>query len=354
MTFLPTQSNATEAQAKALYQRAIVIDALARPNFMNVPWPPEGPLTPQQVENARTSGITAVNATVSGSDFEKSVRRISMFYAEVDKHPTVFMLIRKHSDIARAKSANCLGIILGFQEADMIGRDLSRLDVFQELGVRIFQLTYNDRNLLGDGSLESGDAGLSALGNDAVRRLNALGIAVDLSHCGTRTTADGIAVSAKPVLITHSGCREVYRHPRNKEDRELKALADKGGVIGIYLMPFLGGAPGAPTVDLLIRHIEHAIRVCGIEHVGIGSDLSITPVEETPEYTRLQNATTDARKAAGISAPDEDRKLYIPELNHPRRLESIAIALAKRGHPSATIEKIIGGNFHRVLGEIWK
>lgn len=296
--------------------------------------------------------MTAINVTVS-ADFEKTVRNIGFWYSEIEKHPDVFTLVRRHADIARAKRENKMGSILGFQDTEMLARDLTRLDLFKDLGVLIIQLTYNIRNYLGDGPLEPADGGLSFFGRQVVARMNELGIAVDLSHCGTRTTADGIAFSKKPVLITHSGCREVYRHPRSKEDRELKALAGKGGVIGIYLMPFLGGGPGAPTQDLLIRHIEHAFNVCGADHVGIGSDLSVTPVEETVEYRKAHDTILSRRKSDGISAPDEDRTVYIPELNNPRRLELIALALSRRGHSSSVIEKVIGGNFQRVLGEIW-
>ena len=206
----------------------------------------------------------------------------------------------------------------------MLERDLSRLDVFHRLGVRIIQLTYNDRNIIGDGCLEPGDAGLSAYGRQVVERMNALGIAVDLSHCGTRTTADGIAASTKPPLITHSGCREVYRHPRSKEDRELKAMADKGGVLGIYFMPFIGQGTGAPTVEMLMRQIDHALKVCGADHVGIGSDLSTAPIEETPEYLREPRRSSTVAPRAASRRRTRSRPLFIPELNHPRRIEGVA------------------------------
>ena len=223
---------------------------------------------------------------------------IALWIGEADRYPTLLSIVRRHADIARAKKEGTLGLILGFQNTEMLERDLSRLDVFHRLGVRIIQLTYNDRNLVGDGCLEPGDAGLSAFGRQVVERMNELGIAVDLSHCGTRTTADGIAASTKPPLITHSGCREVYRHPRSKEDRELKAMADKGGVIGIYFMPFIGPGTGAPTVEMLMRQIDHALKVCGADHVGIGSDLSTTPIEETPEYLREHKSFVDGSRRA--------------------------------------------------------
>ena len=336
-----------------LYQRSIVIDALANPGSMNVSWPPRGPLSQKQRDAIQGSGITAINVTVSADTFEATTRTIALWSGEAARYPELLTIVQRHADLAAAKKSGTLGLILGFQNTEMIERELSRLEVFSRLGVRIIQLTYNDRNIVGDGCLEPGDAGLSAFGRQVVAEMNRLGIAVDLSHCGTRTTADGIAASTRPPLITHSGCREVYRHPRSKEDRELKAMADKGGVVGIYFMPFIGPGDGAPTVDMLMRQIDHALNVCGTDHVGIGSDLSITPIEETPEYLNEHKSFVGGRAKRGISAPDEHRPLFIPELNHPRRLEGVVRAMAARGHSEAVIEKVIGGNFHRTFKEIW-
>jgi membrane dipeptidase len=348
-----TRLRAASSQDDAtLYQRAIVIDALANPGSMNVSWPPRGPLSQKQRDAIASSGITAINVTVS-ADFEGSVRNIALWQGEADLYPALLSIVRRHGDIEKAKREKTLGLILGFQNTDMIDRDIARLDMFYRLGIRIIQLTYNDRNFVGDGCLEPANGGLSQFGREVVARINALGIAVDLSHCGTQTTADGIAASAKPPLITHSGCREVYRHPRSKEDRELKAMADKGGVVGIYFMPFIGPGPGAPTTEMLMRQIDHAIKICGVDHVGIGSDLSTTPIEESPEYLREHKAFVDGRAKRGISAPDESRPLFIPELNHSRRLEGVVRGLRQRKYASDVIEKIIGGNFHRVFKEIW-
>lgn len=336
-----------------LYRRSIVIDALANPGSMNVSWPPRGPLSPKQREAIASSGITAINVTVSADTFEATTRNIALWQGEADRYPALLSVVRRHADIAQAKKEGTLGLMLGFQNTEMLERDLARLEVFHRLGVRIIQLTYNDRNIVGDGCLETGNAGLSQFGRQVVEQMNTLGIAVDLSHCGTQTTADGIATSTKPPLITHSGCREVYRHPRSKEDRELKAMADKGGVIGIYFMPFIGRGTGAPTVEMLMRQIAHALKVCGTDHVGIGSDLSTAPIDETPEYLREAKAFVDGRIARGISAPDESRPLFIPELNHSRRIEGVTRGLQQQKYPAAVIEKIIGGNFHRAFKEIW-
>ena len=183
--------------------------------------------------------------------------------------------------------------------------------------------------------------------------MNTQGVGVDLSHCGHKTTAEGIAASAKPPLITHTGCNAIHEHPRNKYDSELKALADKGGVVGIYLMPYLGGAPNQPSKELVMQHIDHALKICGEDHVGIGTDGGIEKVELTPEQEKAFKDDVAHRKAAGVSAPEEDRYPYVPDFNGPRKFELIATELQKRGYRSATIEKVLGGNWYRVFGEIW-
>jgi membrane dipeptidase len=272
-----------------------------------------------------------------------------------EANPDRYLVVRRHSDIRRAKASGALGLILGFQTTEMLGEELSRLAVFRGLGVRIMQLTYNERSLYGDGCLEAANAGLSNLGREAVARMNALGIAVDVSHSGQRTTAEAIEASAKPILISHTGCRAVFDNPRNKDDAALRALAERGGVAGIYLMPYLSAGPGPITVDDLLRHVDHAVGVCGEDHVGIGSDQGIVPIDDNAEYRRQLREEIEARKKAGVSAPGEsvDRPPFIPELNAPNRMEAIAAALAARGYKTPAIEKILGGNLHRVLGEIW-
>jgi len=287
---------------------------------------------------------------VGRADFETVVAGLAFWNSQVEANPERLCVIRRHTEIDAAKRAGKLGMIFGFQRTAMLGEDLGRIKLFRDLGVRIMQLTYNNRTLYGDGCLETSDAGLSLLGRQAIREMNRLGVAVDLSHCGHRTTAEG--ASSKPVVLSHVGCNALHTHPRNKSDSELRAMAEKGGVAGIYLMPFLD-IRGPRNTDLVVRHIEHAINVCGEDHVGVGSDLSIQPIEESPEYKKAAAEFVASRRRAGGGAPGEDLPLYIPELNHPRRIESIAVALGARGYSASTIGKIIGGNFHRVLGLSW-
>jgi membrane dipeptidase len=337
-----------------LYRRAIVIDG-ASDAF---PTGPDAfPVDPRMIVAAAASGVTAINFTVvgPGTGFEETVAAIAAAQRAVEANPDRYLMVRRHSDIMRAKKSGALGLILGFQTTEMLGEGISRLSLFRGLGVRIMQLTYNARSLYGDGCLEPANAGLSNLGREAVAQMNALGIAVDVSHCGQRTTAEAIEVSAKPILITHTGCRAVFDNPRNKDDAALRALADRGGVVGIYLMPYLSAGPGPITVGDLLRHIDHAVSVCGEDHVGIGSDQEIVPVDDNAEYRRRLREEIEARKKAGVSAPGEsaDRPPFIPELNTANRMEGIAAALAGKGYRPATIEKILGANFDRALGEIW-
>jgi membrane dipeptidase len=258
-------------------------------------------------------------------------------------------------DIEAAKAGRRLGIIYGFQDAAMLEGQVERLTQFHNLGVRIIQLTYNTRNELGDGALEPDNRGLTEFGRAAVERMNELGILIDLSHCGARTTADAIDVSRRPVAITHAGCAALAQNSRNKTDEMLKQLANRGGLFGVNLMPFLRENGQAYAADV-IRHIEHAWNVSGEEHVGIGTDGFIGAVHLTPEYRQQLKEELNRRRAAGISAPGETEDVVplIPDLNEPRRLERLGSLLHQRGHSARRIEKLLGANFLRVAREAWR
>jgi len=334
------------------YDEAVVIDFLGSPGYFNYPENP--PLDQTMVENARGSGITAMNVTVSAGDTASTLGRMSPWFANVEQWPDVFRMVRSVEQLHDAKTSGRVGIVLGFQDTTPYEGELSRVGVFHDLGVRVVQLTYNVRNLVGDGCLEPGNAGLSTYGHAVVERLNELGSIVDLSHCGKRTTAEGIRASTAPVGITHTGCTAVAPHPRSKDDEELRAAAEGGGVVGIYLMPFLSPGRESTTGDL-VAHIEHALNVCGADHVGIGSDLSITPIDGSDEYWSKHREFVAGRIAAGVAAPAEDPDVLftVPELNSHRRMELIAEALASRGHNDRVIEKVIGSNWLRLAGEVW-
>ncbi len=337
-----------DASIGALYKNAIVIDSLCAP-LVDM----DAPLTPEILQAVLQSGITAINFTISDPTFEGTVGNIAAVESLVEQHPEIFLIVRRHSDIARAKHENKIGILPGFQYTAFLEEKPERIEMFRQFGVRIMQLTYNNRSIFGDGCLEPGNAGLSKAGMAAVKKMNDLGVAVDLSHSGYRTTSEGIAESAKPVLITHSGCAAIYPHPRNKPDEILKSLADRGGYFGVYLMPYVVASPTVPTREHVLDHVVHAINVCGADHVGIGSDGSIQKTVLTDEQKAAFDKDIARRKQLGIEAPGEDRYPYVPDLNGPDHMEIIATELAKRGQPASVIEKVLGANFQRVIGEIW-
>ena len=339
------------------YGDATVIDALSGPIQFNIPQ--QGlPLDEAAIDAVRSSGITAVNLTVNAqpsegrSALEATDAKMAAWADQIAARPDVLRLVESVEDVRDAKETGRLGVIFGFQDGVPFEDDLERISDFHGRGLRIAQLTYNVGNRLGSGSLVPSDDGLTELGREAVARLDETRILVDLSHCGARTTLDGIEASTRPVSITHSGCNALYRHPRNKDDATLRRLADRGGVVGIYLMPFLNEA-GPPSAEDVVAHIEHALSVCGEDHVGIGTDQGIVPLDVGGDFQQRFDEVSAMRSAAGIAAPREDTVPYVPELNHPRRLETIATMLAARGHASPVIEKILGDNFLRLFREVW-
>ncbi len=354
---LPVVARGENAQSWSPYNAAMVVDALGAPGSTS--FGSRVPLTASDLADVKASGLTALNVTVSGvgsyaKDFEETLRNIAFWEEQVAAHPDALMKVIRSGDLDEAKKSGRLGLIYGFQDGTPLGESLERLDLFYDLGVRIIQFTYNLRNLVGDGCLEPGDAGLSLFGRKLIARMNEKHMLVDLSHCGRRTTLESIEISKQPVAITHAGCTAVADLPRNKTDEQLRKLADKGGVVGIYLMPYLRTA-GQQMADDVIKHIEHALKICGEDHVGIGTDGMISAVNVTPEFRKKFHDEIEERRKRGISAPGErdDVFTFAPDLNTPRRFETLASLLSKRGHSDSQIEKIIGGNFSRLFRDVW-
>ena len=337
------------AKAKTLYNRAFVLDC----NTLASIGLATGTEEMQLLRAVRESGVSAVKSTLGGAGGTSAQAEADIAAADrlVQKHADLLHKVRVPADLDREGR---LGVIYSFEAASPLEDKIERIEHFRRLGVLVMQLTYNRRTPFGAGCLdgdESNAGGLTELGRQAVARMNAIGVAVDLSHCNTRTTAEGIAASRKPPIFSHAGCRAIYRHPRSKEDREMKALADKGGVMGIYMLPFLTASPKQPALADYMDHLAYALKICGEDHIGVGSDVSFQPT--TAGDLEAIRKDVEQRKAAGISAPGEDRPPYIPDLNTPRKMETIADAMLKRGYPSRVVEKVLGENFRRVFREIW-
>jgi len=334
-----------------LYRNAIVIDGNLVP-----PIDPDAALDKATAKAIRTSGLTAIKATIggSGNDYATTTQDIAAFDSAIAKNPDLLMQIRSAADIALAKSRGKLGIIYSFEGVNMLDGKIERIAEFSARGVRVMQLSYNKPSPFASGVLSPQPSpGLTPLGRDAIARMNALGVSLDLSHADEKSTLDAIAVSSKPVLVTHAGCSAVYAHPRNKSDAVLRAVAAKEGVVGIYELSFLAKYPAQPKLGDYIAHMAHALDVCGEDHVGIGSDALLMPFDTSRESMQAWNKDIADRKAAGVSAPGEGPPPFVIGLNRPDRSALIATALSKRGYPDRVVEKVLGANFQRVFEQTW-
>lgn len=340
------------------YERAIVIDALGALSDPDSGATPESEPSAQLLRDLRASGLTVVSVTLSvgstGDRIAKAIRRIATLDEKVAAAPDVLMRVRKAADINTAKSTRRLGLIYNVQDTSLLENDLTRVAMLRDLGLRVMQMTYNTRNLVGDGCLERADAGLSNIGRDLVAELNRVRVVMDLSHGGRATIAEAIREAKAPPVISHTGCRDLHNHPRNVYDTELRGLSAKGGVVGIYFMPFLVSQGNATKADL-IRHIEHAVNVCGEDHVGLGTDGNISATVIDAEYRDGMREEYEARVAQGIAAPGEspDMHQFILDYNDPRRFLKLAEDLDARGWSGRRIEKLLGANFARVYTEVW-
>ncbi|ATP18246.1 MULTISPECIES: dipeptidase [Sphingobium] len=338
----------------------IVINALGGLGDPNQPADSLVPqFSPRVLAEAHASGLTAVNITigyVSGSDdpFVQSVREVAETDAQIRANSRDLMKILTAADISRAKAEGKVGLIYGFQNGAMMGQDASRVDIFANLGVRIFQLTYNPANQLGDGSMAPGNRGLTPFGREVVARCNAQRVMVDLSHSGEQTCLEAARISKQPISINHTGCRAVTNLPRNKTDAELKLVADRGGFIGIYFMPFLD-LSGHARAEHVVAHIDHAVKLCGEDHVGIGTDGTVTQIDDLKAYEAVLAKEIAARQAAGISAKGErsDTYPFVVDLRGPDQFRKLVGLLRAKGYSTARIEKILGGNFLAYAEMIW-
>jgi membrane dipeptidase len=245
-------------------------------------------------------------------------------------------------------------VIFSFEGVECLESSIARIEEFAGLGVKVMQLSYNLPSPFGAGVLSDPALGLTDLGREAIAAMNAHGVALDLSHSNPATTSAAMEASTKPVLMTHGGCSAVHDHPRNKTDDQLRALAARGGVFGIYDLPYLTPSPREATLDDYMAHMTHALSVAGEDHVGIGSDTAFSGIPDTPESRAALQRQNEERRRAGVAAPGEDaRPLFVQGLNDARRCETIAGALLQRGYPARVAEKVLGANFLRAFGEIW-
>ena len=354
----PSIVNAKSTVGPGWYDRAIIIDALGGTGD---PYAPNDQLRWSDRAWSETvgTGVTVVRDTIfpvgNGADpwgdYQREIAtRKSIFSANPDR----LLLIRSAADILKAKREKKFGVLIGTQDTCMVGPDLDRLATMKKDGVMTVQLTYNLRNLSGDGSLEPANSGLSNLGRDTIRRIESEKQLLDLAHGGARTIEEAIAYAKRPLVISHTGARALMDHPRNTSDASMKAVADKGGVVGVYFMPYLR-ADMHPAAADVIANVEHIAKVVGEDHVGIGTDNGVLPLSMDPVNKKRMDDWQRQRIKLGIAAPGEAVGVYpyVADYNSVDRYRRFVSDLQKRGWTEARLEKLMGGNFLRVYRDAW-
>lgn len=343
----PTKYSARTLRA---VERALVIDMLAPLKLDFAPEAYAGRMSDAEAEMFRSCGITGFHNSVGTGGpaaVEETLQFMAAWQGYVGRNSHVFTLVDTAADLDRAKAQRKVAVIMGLQNSEHF-RKKEDVKAFYQLGQRCSQLTYNAQNLLGSGSTERVDGGLSDFGVEIVKAMNEVGMLVDVSHCGDRTTLDAIEVSAVPIAITHSNCRGIFNHPRLKTDEAIRKLAARGGVMGITGVRMFVRDKEPTTIEHIVDHIDHVVKLTAIEHVGIGSDADLNGYDDMPEE---QGKMLRAAYKASYGFRD---KIDIEGFDHPRKIFDLTEALFRRGYSEQNIIAVLGGNFRRLLGEIWK
>ena len=305
-------------------------------------------------------GYTAANVTVKDpiATFEDAFDSMSHWLALATRADGDWMLVEKASDIARAKAAGKVGLVMGWQETKLLGDRIERAAMFHRMGLRCCQLTYNEASQVGDGCLEPRNAGLTRFGHQVVEEFNRLGVAIDLSHVGERTSLDAAKHSRKPVLLSHANAKAVHDRVRNKSDEVIKAVVATGGLVGASIHGFMnwGSDPAVPpSMAGFIDQVRYLVNLVGIEHISFGTDFAAVGNPQAADFflemsaTRYGSGTGDYVRAFGNSL--EGR--FPATLNNPRLMARKTDALLAAGFSEDAVERIMGGNLLRVLAEIW-
>ena len=340
------------------YDRSIIIDGLGGFGDPNAP-DSVSRYTDRGWADTIATGVTVVRDTVMPvgnvpNAWAAYQQDMEAKRATFGANPDRLIHVRSAADILKAKREKKFGVVIGTQDSAMVGPELDRIAQFRKDGVLTVQLTYNNGNLAGDGSLEPRNAGLTKLGKATIERIETEKLLLDLSHGGARTMAEAAVFAKRPLVISHTGARALVDHPRNTADDTIKAVADKGGVVGVYFMPYLS-TDSHPTGAMLLDHVEHIARVAGEDHVGIGTDNGVLPTILDAATKAKLDENQRMRIRTGIAAPGEAVGVYpfMPDYNSVDRYRRFAADLQKRGWSEARLEKLMGGNFLRVYREAW-
>lgn len=343
------------ARAISLIEENLVIDMLSimaplDDLFINTKPDYSFDLADGQVAKLQSMGINVFHPAVGigGPNARpQALRFVAAHNARIANRPDLYSRIDSAADLEAARSSGKLGVIIGIQNSDhfVTADDVGR---FHALGQRVSQLTYNTQNRIGSGSTEREDGGISDFGVSVIGKMNAFGMAVDVSHSGDRTTLDACELSAKPVLFTHSNSRVLSGgHPRTKTDEAIRKMAASGGVMGITGVRSFVKKDEPTTIENMIDHYDHVIGLVGIEHVGIGSDM------DPDGYDDMKPDNLKRLKANYKASYAFRDKLDTDGFDHPRRTYDLVEGLIRRGYTDPHIAAILGANFRRALGQIW-
>lgn len=332
-----------------LVERSLVIDMLAP---LKLDFRPEAyaePLSAADAAMFRSSGITGFHNSIGvggASAYDDALSFLAAWSGFAGRNADLFSLVGEASDLDKAKKQRKIAVIMGLQNADQF-REAKDVKAFHQLGLRCAQLTYNSQNLIGSGSTDRIDGGVSDYGVEIIKAMNEVGMLIDVSHCGDRTTLDAIELSPRPIAITHSNCRALNDHPRLKTDEAIRKLAAKGGVMGITGVRMFVSAKEPTTVENVVDHIDHVAKLVGIEHVGIGTDSDLMGYDDMPpdQYKQLK-----ASYKASYAFRD---KIDTDGFDHPQKIYDLTEALLRRGYGEDNVQAVLGGNFRRLLGESW-
>ena len=297
------------------------------------------------------SGLNAITKTMCDpKTFEREALNVALagirnFDAWIAANPSQVLKATSVADLDHARNEGKIAVFYLIQNSTPFGKELDMVDTFYGLGLRSVQVTYNYQNWVGAGCKERTNAGLSEFGLQMVAKLNDTNMLIDCSHANMRTMAETIEASRTPVIVSHTGCLAIHENIRNTTDANLKLLADNGGVVGIdQIRPHITTLKDG-ALQHYLDHIDHAVNVCGVDHVGIGSDRDHRYIDLTPEYL------AELRSEQGANFNEADLPWFMPELNGPRRMETLWDGLKGRGHSDGALEKIMGANVRRVYTE---
>ena len=307
------------------------------------------PLSAKDEAEFRASGINCIHDSdgiLGPNAREETLVFLAAQQGFAGRNSHLFTLVDKAADIVRAKRDGKIAIIIGLQNSEHFAR-VEDVKLFYDLGQRVSQLTYNTQNLIGSGSTDRADGGVSDFGEEIIGAMNRLGMLVDVSHCGPRTTLDGIALSRQPIAITHSNCRALNDHPRTKSDEAIRACAAKGGVMGITGVRMFVSATEPTGIAQMVDHIDHVVKIAGIDHVGIGSDADLNGYDDMSPAVKAQMRAAYKASYAIRDKADTDG------FDDPMKMYSLTEELLRRKYSDANIRDILGGNFLRLLTTVW-